>query len=73
MRTFYQVWRLSPSKNEWFRYNHIPDCATVDDARVLLSEHRRGTYKGNQFKSWMLNDKFKIVKVEQTLTDWETL
>jgi hypothetical protein len=73
MRTFYQVWRLSPSKNEWFRYNHIPDCATVDDARVLLSEHRRGTYKGNQFKSWMLNDKFKIVKVEQTLTDIEEL
>jgi len=69
MRTFYQVWRLSPSKGLWFRYNHIPDCATVDDARILFGEHRQGTYKGNQFKSWMLADQFKIVKVIQSITD----
>jgi hypothetical protein len=71
MNTFYQVWRLSPTKGAWFRYNHIPDCASVDDAVVLLSQHRQGNYKGNQFKSWMKDDKFKIVKVEQTLTDME--
>lgn len=73
MRTFYQVWRLSPTKGDWFRYNHIPDCASVNDAQVLLSEHRSGTYKGNQFKPWMQNDKFKIVRVEQTITDCEEL
>ena len=73
MKTFYQVWRLSPAKNDWFRYNHIPDCATAKDAEVLFEQHRTGTYKGNQFKHWMQNDKFKIVQVEQTLTDWESL
>lgn len=71
MRTLYQVWRLSPTKGDWFRYNHIPDCATPDEAVVLLSQHKTGHYKGNQFKHWMQNDKFKIVRVEQTLTDWE--
>jgi len=71
--TIYQVWRLSPSKNTWFRYNHIPDCATANDAEVLFEQHRTGQYKGNQFKHWMQNDKFKIVKIEQTLTDGDSL
>ena len=73
MKTIYQVWRLSPTKGDWFRYSHIPDCDTYEQAELLLEQHRSGTYKGNQFKSWMQNDKFKIVRVEQTLTDCEEL
>jgi hypothetical protein len=72
-RTIYQVWRLSPTKQQWFRYNHIPDSATPDDARILLSEHRAGRYKGNQFKHWMLTDRFKIVRVDQTFTDEQSV
>ena len=71
MRTFYQVWRLSPTKGDWFRYSHIPDCATYDQAESLLDQHRRGTYKGNQFKPWMKDDKFAIYRYE--LTDTYTL
>ena len=68
-RTIYQVWRLSPTKQQWFRYTHIPDCATEDDARILFSEHRAGLYKGNQFKSWMLTNQFKLVRIDQVITD----
>ena len=72
MNKFYQVWRLSPTKGQWFRYSHIPDCETAQYAEMLLGSHRAGNYRGNQFKSWMRDDKFKIVHVEQTLTDVET-
>jgi hypothetical protein len=71
-KTIYQVWRLRPRTDLWFRYSHIPDCATPDDAAILLNEHRAGRYKGNQFKSWMTNDQFKIVRVDQTFTDIES-
>ena len=71
MNSFYQVWRMSPTKGQWFRYSHIPDCATVQDAEMLWAQHRAGTYRGNQFKSWMRDDKFKIVHVAQTITDVE--
>jgi hypothetical protein len=69
MRTFYQVWRLSPTKDLWFRYNHIPDCDTAQQAQVLFQQHRLGVYRGNQFKPWMQQDQFKIVKVIQSITD----
>ena len=69
MNKFYQVWRMSPTKGQWFRYSHIPDCATVQDAEMLLAQHRAGNYRGNQFKHWMRDDKFKIVHVAQTITD----
>jgi hypothetical protein len=72
-KTIYQVWRLRPNTDLWFRYTHIPDCATPDDARILLSEHRAGRYRGNQFKAWMKTDKFKIVRVDQTFTDIESV
>ena len=68
MKTIYQVWRLSPTKGLWFRYSHIPDCATLDEAIVLLSQHKTGHYKPNQFKSWMREDKFAVYRYELTET-----
>ena len=68
-RTVYQVWRLSPTKNEWYHYKHLPDCATLPQLDLLFTQHRQGEYKGNQFKSWMSTDKFKYVQVTQQFVD----
>lgn len=70
-RTVYQIWRFNPLKDQWFHYNHIPDCNRIEVSRDLLAQHRRGTYKGNQFKSWMQDSRFKIVRCEMTFTDME--
>lgn len=69
MKTFYQVWRLNPDKAQWFHYKHIPDDADAAVCQQLLTEHRSGTYRGNQFKPWMQGSQFKIVKVIQSITD----
>lgn len=34
----------------------------------MLDQHRRGTYKGNQFKPWMKDDKFAVYRYELTDT-----
>jgi hypothetical protein len=73
MKTFYQVWRYNPLKGEWFYYTHLPNATTPEAVKQILTAHMNGEYKPNQFKAWMKNDKFKIVQVEQTLTDVEIL
>jgi len=70
-QTFYQVWRFNPLKDQWFYYNHIPNATTINAVKNVLIRHKNGEFKGNQFKNWMLNDRFKIVRVEQTITDCE--
>jgi N-acetylneuraminic acid mutarotase len=72
-QTIYQVWRYNPLKDQWFLYNHIPYATTPEAVRQILVAHMNGEYKPKQYKAWMKNDKFKIVKVEQTFTDWEIL
>jgi hypothetical protein len=72
-RTFYQVWRFNPLKDEWFYYPHIPNGNNPDAVKEIFLAHKQGKFKGNQFKSWMTDMEFKIVKVEQTIADWETL
>ena len=72
-RTVYQIWRLNPSKNQWFRYKHIPDCDTAEVCRDMFRQHREGDYRGNQFKTWMVNDRFKLVHVDMTITDIEII
>jgi transposase len=71
--TIYQVWRYNPLKDCWFHYNHIPYATTAEAVKQILQAHQNGEYKPNQYKAWMKDDKFKIVKVEQTFTDMETL
>lgn len=68
-RTVYQVWRYNPLKEEWFRYAHIPDCNSQEVCASLLEQHKRGEYKANQFKHWMQDSKFKIVRAEMQFTD----
>lgn len=70
-QTRYQVWRFNPLKDTWFHYKHIPDCNRQEVCRDLIQQHVEGTYKGNQFKSWMRHDQFKIVRVDMTITDIE--
>lgn len=72
-QTFYQVWRFNPLKDKWFYYGHIPNATTINAVKQVLTAHKNGEYKPNQFKHWMKNHKFKIVRVEQTLTDCEEL
>ena len=67
--TVYQIWRYNPLKEQWFLYKHIPDCPNERLARSLLEQHRAGTYKGNQFKDWMREDQFKVVRCDRTVTD----
>lgn len=68
-RTTYQVWRYNPIKQEWFRYQHIPECNTPEVCQDLVLQHKAGTYKGKQYKHWMVESKFKVVKVDATFTD----
>ena len=70
-RTVYQVWRFNPVKDQWFHYNHIPDCNRLEVCRDLFEQHVEGTYKGRQFKPWMRGSEFKIVRCEMTFTDME--
>jgi hypothetical protein len=72
-KTFYQVWRFNPLKDEWFYYGHIPNATTPEAVKDLLLKHKQGQYKPNQFKSWMKDNQFKIVKVNQDITDIELL
>jgi hypothetical protein len=72
-KTFYQVWRFNPLKNEWFYYGHIPNATTAQAVKDIFEQHRKGEYKPNQFKPWMKNDQFKIVEVDQTIKDVELL
>lgn len=72
-RTIYQIWRLNPLKDQWFHYQHIPDCSRLEVCRDLFDQHRAGEYKPTQFKPWMRGNQFKIVRVDQTFTDMETV
>lgn len=65
-RTTYQVWRLAKGSDTWTRYKHIPDCQTEQQAQDLLECHRAGTYKGQQFKSWMRDDQFRVIRSDCT-------
>jgi hypothetical protein len=71
--TIYQVWRYNPLKEEWFHYNHIPYATTPEVVKQILIQHQNGEYKASQFKPWMKNYQFKIVRVDQTFTDWEVV
>ena len=68
-RTVYQAWRFNPLKEQWFHYKHIPDSNRREVCEDLLAQHKAGTYKGSQFKPWMQDSKFKIVRVDMVFTD----
>jgi len=65
-RTTYQVWRLAKGSDTWTRYKHIPECQSEQEAQHLLKCHRAGTYKGQQFKSWMRDDQFRVIRSDCT-------
>ena len=69
--TIYQVWRYNPSKQQWFYYKQIRSANNPEAVKKKLLSHINGEYKPNQYKDWMKDFKFKIVKVEQTITDCE--
>ena len=71
--TIYQVWRYNPLKDQWFYYNQIPHATNPEAVKKILLAHINGEYKPKQYKAWMKDFKFKIVKVEQTITDVEML
>jgi hypothetical protein len=67
--TIYQIWKHNSTRGQWFHYKHIPNCASEAESRTLMKLHRTGAFKSQQFKEWMHNDRFKLVKVEQTMRD----